>query len=106
MKPFRFAPLTFSVAFCCAYVAVFALNLPLFSYYPLHGQFAWGRGVLHSVGPAMAWYGLMTSATLIAGLVALCVPDRSIERVLRGYLGVFPVVAMASCAWLLRHFFA
>jgi hypothetical protein len=116
-KP-RFAPAVFMVAFCFAYACVFAMNWPLFSYYPLHGQFTWGHHVLQGVpagdvtaaaapvGPAMAWYGLMASAGIAAALVALIVPDRAIDRVLRNYLWLFPCAAMLTCVFLLRHFFA
>ena len=104
-KP-RFAPAVFMVAFCFAYACVFAMNWPLFSYYPLHGQFTWGHHALQGMGPAMAWYGLMASAGIAAALVALIVPDRAIDRVLRNYLWLFPCAAMLTCVFLLRHFFA
>jgi hypothetical protein len=103
MKILRFSPVIFIVAFSCAYGAVFALNKPLFFYYPLHGDFSWGSKVTTGIGPAMAWYGLMASAGIIALLVSICIPDRAAERVVRGYLWVFPCAAMLTCVFLLRH---
>jgi hypothetical protein len=111
-KP-RFAPAVFMVAFCFAYAGVFAMNWPLFSYYPLHDQYTWGHHALQGVpaaaapvGPAMAWYGLMTSAGIMASVAAVIVPDRAIDKVLRNYLWLFPCAAMLTCVFLLRHFFA
>ncbi len=106
MKVSRFAPATFLVAFCCAYGLVFAMDWPLFRYYPLHGNFNWGAGTLKHAGPAMAWYGLMSSAGAVALLAALIVPDRVVYSALRNYLWVFPCGAMLTSLFLLRRFFA
>jgi hypothetical protein len=106
MKLLRFSPVSFMIAFCCAYAAVFALNWPLFYYYPLHGDFSLGPKALQGIGPAMAWYGLMTSAGAIALLLSICIPDRAIEKLFRGgFLWFFPCAAMVACAFLLRHLF-
>ena len=101
----RFAPATFVVTFCCAYIAVFALDWPLFQYYPLHGDFTWGNEKLTDAGPGMAWYGLLASAGIVATVAALCVPDRMIDGPLHNYLWLFPVGAMLGCVFLLRGLF-
>ena len=49
----RFSPVAFSMVFCCIYVAAFTLNLPLFLYYPLHDNLAWGLHPLSGAGPAV-----------------------------------------------------
>jgi len=100
----RFSPAVFLVAFCCAYIFVFANDWPLFRYYPLHGEISWGR-TLHGTGPAITWYGLMTSAAIFASLLAICIPDRVVDRLFRHYLWLFPGAAMLACIFLLRHFF-
>ena len=104
MKP-SFSPVLFSVAFCVAYVAAFALNAPLFSYYPLPGSFVWGSRALVDAGPSMAWYGLMSSAALVALPVAMIVPERWVLNRVRAGLWLVPCAAMLACAWLLRQFF-
>jgi hypothetical protein len=102
----RFSPVTFAVAFCCAYAIAFWDNVPLFLYYPLHGDFQWGHtAVKGSIGPAMAWYGLMADAGIAATFLAFCVPNRLADRALRGYFWVFPCGAMLVCVYLLRVFF-
>jgi hypothetical protein len=101
-----FAPATFSITFCCAYVGVFAMNWPLFLYYPLHGDWSFGPHVVKGIGPAMAWYGLMVDAGVVAVLTAFCVPDRAVKKAFRGYLWLFPCGAIGACVFLLRHFFS
>ena len=105
MKRLRFSPAAFMIAFCGAYAVVFALNSPLFLYYPLHGNFTWGR-VLKGAGPSMAWYGIMAKAAIVAVVAAICIPDRWLDRVFRRYLWIFPVAAMGTCIFLLRRLFA
>lgn len=102
----RFAPATFSIAFCCAYVSAFAANLPLFLYYPLHGDWSFGPQIVKGIGPAMAWYGLMADAAAVAVVAGFCVPDRAVKRVFRQQLWLFPCCAIGACVFLLRHFFA
>lgn len=104
MRP-GFSPAIFSVAFCCAYAAAFALNLPLFLYYPLHGDWTWGLRPLSAAGPAMAWYGLMADAGLAGALTAIAVPDRALAAV-GNRVWPFACAAMLTCGFLLRHFFA
>jgi hypothetical protein len=100
------SPATFSVAFCMAYVAAFLMNLPLFRYYPVARQWAWGAAdAVTRPGPTIVWYGLMASALLAALGVALIVPDRWTMASCRGWLWIWPYAAVAACAVLLRAFF-
>ena len=101
----RFGPVTFAVVFCIVYAAVFAANLPLFLYYPLHDQFAWGIAPLKGAGPGMAWYGFMTDAALVGGIAAVLLPDRFADRMFRNFLWLFPCGAMLACVYLVRPFF-
>jgi len=102
----RFAPAVFTTTFCCAYLGAFAANKPLFLYYPLHGDLTWGSHAAAGIGPAMAWYGIMADAFIVAVLLAICLRDRYVAGALRGYLWVCPCVVMVSCVFLLRKFFA
>jgi hypothetical protein len=105
MSRLRLAPGPFLVAYCCAYVVVLANDWPLFRYYPLHGDLFWGTQVLKGVGPAMAWYGLMANAAIVALLVAILVPQRVADRTLRNSQWLFPIAAMLACGFLMRRFF-
>lgn len=106
MKKLRIAPGAFTIAFACAYALVFWMNWPLFLYYPLHSDFNWGRQALPGVGPVMVWYGLMSSAAIIAVLAAICVPERAVDSLFRNYLWLFPCATMLVCVFLLRRLFA
>jgi hypothetical protein len=102
----RFGPITFMIGFCCAYALAYWNNVPVFLYYPLHGDFAFGLHPLpKTAGPGMAWYGLMADAGIVATLLALVIPDRLADRVLRNYFWLFPCGAMLICVYLLRQFF-
>lgn len=103
MKP-RFAPAVFLIVFCVSYIGGFAMDWPLFRYYPLHRDFSWGSGVLINAGPAMAWYGLMATAALVASIIAIIVPDRVFHRI-HGLVWLFPAMSMVACGVLLRRFF-
>jgi hypothetical protein len=78
------------------FAAHIALNRPLFLYYPLHGDLIWGQP-LTGIGPAMAWYGLMADAIIIATVLAVChsrscpaacVSKSTLAVSTRGYAGV------------------
>lgn len=101
----RLSATAFSLAYCAAYAAVFALDVPLFLYYPVEGRLAWAWAPFDSVGPSMAWYGLMASATVAALPVALLLPERRVMAALRNLLWLFPAAALLVSAWLLRVFF-
>lgn len=101
----RLSATTFSLAYCAAYAAAFALDAPLFLYYPVEGRLAWAWAPFNSVGPSMAWYGLMASAAVVALPVSLLVPERRAMAALRNLLWLFPVAALLASAWLLRVFF-
>lgn len=101
----RFEPAVFLAAFCCSYVLVFALDWPMFRYYPLNGRFNWGAANLPDIGPGMAWYGLLASAGLISTMAAFLVPSRFMEDALRNRLWWFPAAAMVGCVYMLRQFF-
>jgi hypothetical protein len=100
----QFSPVAFTVAYCCAYSLAFALNLPLFIYYPLHGNFSWGRQVLNEVGPPILWYGFVADAIIIGAVASICIPDRPANKVIN-LVWLFPVAAMAICIYLLRRLF-
>lgn len=100
------SPRGFSVLFCLAYIAVYGAEKPLFRYYPVSREFAWGAtdSAVH-VGPGMAWYGLMASAAVIALFGAFLVKDDWVAARLKSTQWVFPYVAVAACLYFLRAYF-
>lgn len=104
MSRFRFAATPFLIGYCCAYAVVFAMNWPLFVYFPLVGEWHWGAAEgLSGKGPGMAWYGLIASAAIAGGILAAVTPPSLSERLTRNYLWVFPVGCMLVSVFLLRQ---
>jgi hypothetical protein len=101
----RFSRAAFSVGFCIAYLVVFACNWPLFFYDPVLRTFSHAASTDPNAGPAIAWYGLVSSAALLATLFAVVVSDEWLLRVLRRALWLFPVISLAGAVLLLRKFF-
>ena len=101
----RFGPIGFMIGFCATYALAYWFNLPLFFYYPLHGDFSSGLNLLKGIGPGMAWYGFMADSFLVATILAFAIPDRIFDKILRNYLWLFPCAAMLVCVYLLRQFF-
>lgn len=105
MKP-KVSPAAFSIAFCVGYMGLFALNKPPFLYFPVVHLWAWRAAAVPAhPGPAIAWYGLLVGAGVIAGLASLVVRDRWLMSSNRGWLWVWPTAAVTGCVILLRAFF-
>lgn len=94
----------FTVGFCLVYPLVFAMDWPLFVYFPQVQRLHWGS-TAHDIGPGMHWYGLVATSAL-AGLVlgVVCRSSWLGPRVTR-WLWLAPVFAMLGAVVLLRHFF-
>ena len=95
----RFSPITFMLAYCLVYIAALLWDLPAFRYYPLHGQLSWGPTVVKGLGPAMAWYGIMAEAALIArDAVIIDTPARAAtSRIVGGFFfAAFCIIHLPS----------
>lgn len=102
----RFSPVVFSSLYCISYVAAYVGGWPLFRYYPVPRE--WAFGVSDSVvrpGPVIVWYGLVASAALVALIAAVLVPDHWLATGLRNRLWILPYAAVAACLYMLRPFF-
>jgi hypothetical protein len=53
----------------------------------------------------MVWYGLVASATMIAGVGAFFVNEQWIAAAMRQWLWVWPYAAVGACLFMLRNFF-
>lgn len=94
----------FSIGFCIGYAVVFALDLPLFLYYPVPKRVVLSE-TAGLAGPAMHWYGLLASAS-IAGLVAGLIGRNEWLTPRRVAWSIAaPLLAMATVVWQLRVFF-
>ena len=61
--------------------------------------------VVSGRGPAMAWYGLMADAALVALAVSICIPSRWSGSLFRRYVTLFPIGAMLVTVYMLRRLF-
>ena len=74
------SPALFAPVFAIVYGALYAAKLPIFIYYPLHGELALER-LPPNDGPGMLWYGWLAAGS-VAGLTAVTlVPARWAARV-------------------------
>ena len=101
----RVSPVVFMTVYCVLYVVLLAFDLPLFRYYPLHGNLSWGAARLQGVGPAIVWYGLVAGALIPALIAGLVIRDQPLMRRAGLWPWLIPAFAMAGCAYLMRIFF-
>jgi hypothetical protein len=93
----------FTVAYALVYALAVQYNWPLFSYFPILGQFRPGLvAAAKDTGPAMYWYGWMATSA-IAGvavsIVALIAP-RIAEKLPSALTWLVPLVAIAWTTWV------
>jgi hypothetical protein len=104
MKKLRGNPGVFMISYAAAYAFAFFMDWPMFRYYPLHGNFNWGRQIQSGMGPAITWYGLLADAVLFAIIVSITVADRAISGLIKSYAWIVPAGAMILSVYLLRNF--
>jgi hypothetical protein len=99
-------PMVFTMTWCIVYVLAVELNLALYTYHPVLGEFGlWAQAPRE--GPAMYWYGwLATSgaAASILGLAAGHLP-LPIDRLPAWLSWAIPICAMLAFIWILHGFF-
>jgi hypothetical protein len=107
MTRFSTFAIVFAVAFSIAYVLVAELNLALFTYHPALGEL--GPGVEKSRdGPAMYWFGWLTTTTLIAsaaGALACLLPEGVTRRLSPAWTWVVAIGAMIAFCYILAGLF-
>ena len=110
MTPPRSFPvfaIVFAVVYAVAYAICVEKNLALFTYHPAINEF--GAGVQKAKeGPAMYWYGWMSTAgiaALLAGLVASRLPEQLTRRLRSGWSWIVPLGVMLFFCYLLRNYF-
>ncbi|MCU1376754.1 MAG: hypothetical protein JWO68_4040 [Actinomycetia bacterium] len=106
-RPVAFVAIVFAVVYAVAYVIAVWKNVPVFTYHPISGTIGLGVEKPHD-GPAMYWFGWMTTAAtaaLVACLVATLVPERVARRLGSAWAWVVPVCVLLFFAYLLRGYF-
>ena len=97
----------FAVTYPVLYVACTYWNWALFTYHPALGVFGIGPDALRA-GPAMYWYGWVTTSAIGAGLMSAgwtVFAGRGSPRIPSLLASIVPVLAMIVAAALMSHFF-
>ena len=104
----------FAIAFGIIYIVEvcltpFQINLALITYHPQINVWApLAEAPRQGQGPAMYWYGWLTTAGLGAGVVAalsLALPARPFDRIWSVLVWLVPLVLIAVITYVLRGYF-
>jgi hypothetical protein len=99
--------IVFAVTYAIVYFLAVRNNYALFTYHPVLGEIGWGVEKSRD-GPAMYWYGWMTTAALAAfaaSAVAWLIPLRLLQRLWSGWTWVVASVVLVLIAHMLRNYF-
>lgn len=106
-RSWGFLATVFAVVYAVVYVIAVWKNYALFTYHPVPGTIT--PGVVKPYdGPAMYWYGWITTgalAALGACLIASIVPDSVARRVGSAWSWAVPIGVLLFFAYLLRGYF-
>lgn len=97
----------FAIAFPIVYISATELNWAAFTYHSALGQFSLGPNK-PIAGPAMYWFGWITTSTIAAAIVATivaCLPDNLTRRLPAASAWVVPLAAMVTAAGLMVHMY-
>ena len=106
-RTFGVFAIVFAVAYPIVYVIATEANLALFTYHPALGEFGLGANRPRG-GPAMYWYGWMSTAALCAlvpALIAAYLPDRMTRRLPAALACAVPFAAMIAVVVLMTKWF-
>ena len=97
-RKFKAFATTFSIVGPVAYCCCVYFNLPVFTYFPAIGRFAWGvEAVQSGTGPNMLWYGWTLTTILIAGglgIVAMMLPERVTNKIPLFLVWLVPILSI------------
>lgn len=99
--------IVFAITYAIVYFLAVRNNYALFTYHPVLGEIAWGVEKSRD-GPAMYWYGWMSTAALAAlgaTSVAALLPARLLQRLWSGWTWVAALVVLVLIAHMLRNYF-
>jgi hypothetical protein len=97
--------ITFALVGAIGYVLAYAFNWPVFAYYPLIKEFHFAHTLPASAGPAMLYYGWITTAAIAALILALVVPRSIAAKLWPGLGWLVPLVLILYTFVYTRHWF-
>lgn len=99
--------IVFAVTYAVVYLLAVWNNYALFTYHPVLNEIAWGVEKPRD-GPAMYWYGWMSTAALsaiAASAVAWLLPASMLQRLWSGWTWVVASGVLMLIAYMLRNYF-
>ena len=102
-----FLAIVFAVSYTVVYLVAVWNNYALFTYHPAIYEIDWGVQKPRD-GPAMYWFGWMSTAALGAlatCLLALLIPERVTQRLWSGWTWVVPTIVLLLFVFLNRNYF-
>ena len=107
-RKFGVFAIMFAVAYPIIYVVSTELNWAAFTYHPALGQFSVGPSK-PIAGPAMYWFGWITTSAIVAGIIAAVVaymPDSLTHRLPAATAWVVPCAAIVTaCGLMIKMYF-
>lgn len=106
-RTFGVFAIVFAVAYPIVYVVATEANLALFTYHPALGDFGFGANPPRS-GPAMYWFGWLSTSALCAlavALIAAYLPDRLTRKLPAALAWAVPLAAMIAAVALMTKWF-
>ena len=97
-----------AIAYPVVYIVALEANLALFTYHPATGEWGFGPNSPRNGGPAMYWFGWMSTSALCALAIAVivsCLPESMTQRLPAFLAWLVPLGAMITAAGLMAHFF-
>jgi hypothetical protein len=99
--------IVFAIAYPIVYVIATEWNLAAFTYHSALGQFGLGPNKPIN-GPAMYWFGWITTSTVVAGVIAgiaAYLPDGVMRKLPAATAWVVPVLAMVTMVGLMINMY-
>jgi hypothetical protein len=102
-RKFGVFAIVFAVVYPIVYIIATEVNLAAFTYHSAIGELGLGPNKPRN-GPAMYWFGWMTTSAVTAGIIATIVaylPDNVTRRLPAASAWVVPLAAMVTAAGLM-----
>jgi hypothetical protein len=100
-----FSARVFSLLFGLAYAAAVYGNYPLFRYYPLISRFSLHDLADDSLGPAMSWFGWISTAAIPAVTGTLVIPRSMGDRIPPAAFWIVTFMMLAAAWYREREWF-
>jgi hypothetical protein len=97
--------LVFSMVGAVAYVLSYNFGWQLFAYYPQVRQFLWSASLPKAAGPAMMYYGWLSTAALAGLAAALIIPPKWSGRLWPVAAWLIPLILIAFTLVYERRWF-